>query len=60
MIVLDTHVWIWSVQADKRLSDKHIELLRQHEANGLGASAISLWEIALAVKLRRLDLPFRN
>ena len=58
MIVLDTHIWVWWVQSDKRLSAKHFATIKENEFDGLGISAFSLWEVALAVKLNRLALPF--
>lgn len=57
MIVLDTHVWIWWVHGDPRLSRPAMERLAQAEAAGLGVSAISCWEIAKLVARGRLALP---
>lgn len=57
MIILDTHVWIWHVQGDTRLKTETSEIIQQNEPIGLGISAISLWEVAKAVKLGRLALP---
>jgi len=57
MILLDTHIWIWSVQGDPRLRDGQSELIRKHETSRIGISAISLWEVAKAVELGRLELP---
>jgi PIN domain nuclease of toxin-antitoxin system len=34
-----------------------MELLKRHEASGLGVSIISCWEIAKLVEYERLDLP---
>ena len=55
MIILDTHIWIWNVQGDKRLSKAHLDLIREHENDEIGISAISLWEVAKAVELKRLN-----
>lgn len=57
MIVLDTHIWIWNVQGDTRLSDEHKIIIQKYEARRIGVSAISLWEVAKAVELGRLTLP---
>jgi PIN domain nuclease of toxin-antitoxin system len=57
MIVLDTHVWIWWVHADKRLTNDQVEAIMAHEHNVLGISAISCWEIAKLVQYGRLELP---
>jgi|GEM_PF-6487274 len=42
MIILDTHISIWNVQGDKRLSKEHLNLIREHEKDEIGISAISL------------------
>lgn len=57
MIILDTHIWIWHVQGDQRLTADYTTIIQQYESIGLGVSAISLWEIAKAVELGRLKLP---
>lgn len=56
MIILDTHIWIWHVQGDKRLTEDRQELIYEHEADAIGVCAISLWEVAKAVELNRLTL----
>lgn len=55
MIILDTHEWIWWVQADKRLPKKHAAVIKKYESDGLGVSAISLWEVAKAVEYGKLS-----
>ncbi len=57
MIVLDTHIWIWHVQGDQRLTAHSANIIKQYESIGLGISAISLWEISKIVQLGRLSLP---
>jgi len=57
VIILDTHIWVWWVQSDKRLSSKHSAIIEENEFDGLGVSAFSLWEVALATRLNRLLLP---
>ena len=57
MIVLDTHIWVWWVHGDARLSDKQVEWLEENEAGELGISAISCWEVAKLVEYGRLVLP---
>ncbi|MGH9948000.1 MAG: type II toxin-antitoxin system VapC family toxin [Pyrinomonadaceae bacterium] len=56
MIVLDTHIWVWNIQGDPRLSSKHLDIIRSPEAKRIGIPAISLWEVAKAVELGRLTL----
>ena len=57
MIVLDTHIWIWWVQDDARLSTRQRQHLQGNESFGLGISAISCWEVAKLVECGRLSLP---
>jgi PIN domain nuclease of toxin-antitoxin system len=57
MIVLDTHVWVWWVHGDARLSERQNGWLEENEAHGLGVSVISCWEIAKLVEYKRLILP---
>lgn len=57
MIVLDTHIWVWWVHGDARLSPEQHQTLAAHEPTGLGVSAISCWEVAKLVEYKRLVLP---
>ena len=52
MIVLDTHVWVWWVNGDDRLTETQRAAVEQ--ADDLGVSAISCWEVAKLVELGRL------
>lgn len=56
MIVLDTHVWVWWAHGDERLTSSQADIIQAQEAEGIGVSAISLWEIAKLVELGRLEL----
>ena len=57
MIVLDTHIWIWWVHNPELLSQAQRECLTDNEADFIGVSAISCWEIAKLVERGRLELP---
>lgn len=54
MILLDTHIWIWWVQGDPRLSPFHRRQIQEHEAAGLGVSVFSCWEVAKQVEIGKL------
>ncbi|MBI4752897.1 type II toxin-antitoxin system VapC family toxin [Candidatus Desantisbacteria bacterium] len=56
MIVLDTHIWVWWIHGDKQLTQSQIEVIESNEANVIGVSAISCWEIAKLVEYKRLEL----
>jgi PIN domain nuclease of toxin-antitoxin system len=57
MIVLDTHIWVWWVHGDARLTPTQSAHLRANEKTGLGVSVISCWEVAKLVDVGRLILP---
>ena len=56
VILLDTHIGIWWVGQDARLTTEQQSLLERHQASGLGVSVISCWEVAKLVELGRLQL----
>ncbi|MCP4607551.1 MAG: type II toxin-antitoxin system VapC family toxin [Planctomycetes bacterium] len=56
MIVLDTHIWIWWVDGNVRLTENQRQHIQTNQANGLGISVISCWEVAKLVELGRLEL----
>ena len=57
MIILDTHIWVWWVQNDARLTAQHGQWLEDYQQDGLGISILSCWEIAKLVEKNRLILP---
>lgn len=57
MIVLDTHIWVWWVQQDARLTQAHHRWLQTYQSSGLGVSLYSCWEVAKLVEFDRLVLP---
>jgi len=54
--LLDTHVFLWWITDDPRLSPRVREIIADG-ANELYLSAASGWEIAIKAKLGRLRLP---
>jgi PIN domain nuclease of toxin-antitoxin system len=51
MIILDTHILIWWVDNNARLTSQHHHWINQYQTQGLGISIISCWEVAkLALK----------
>jgi PIN domain nuclease of toxin-antitoxin system len=55
MIILDTHIWIWWVDENPKLSSQNLEIIQAHQGNGLGISIISCWEVAKLVEKGRLS-----
>jgi len=57
-LILDTHVWFWFAETDRRL-DRSSTLSGIHAALGegrLAVSVISIWELAMLESKRRLSL----
>ncbi|MGB3760085.1 MAG: type II toxin-antitoxin system VapC family toxin [Rivularia sp. (in: cyanobacteria)] len=56
MIILDTHIWVWWVNEDPRLTKKYLDWIDEYQSQGLGISIISCWEVAKLVELNRINL----
>ena len=56
MILLDTHIWVrWLLKDTDPLSKKLVKLI--DEADEVGVSAVSCWEVAYLHKRNRIELP---
>ncbi|GGH40957.1 twitching motility protein PilT [Dyadobacter endophyticus] len=55
-ILLDTHILLWFLTDDNRLSQAHINLI-ENKQNELFFSIGSLWEIAIKAGLLKLSIP---
>jgi PIN domain nuclease of toxin-antitoxin system len=53
-VLVDTHAFIWDLEASPRSSRKAIEMLRSDE-HELFFSLVSLWEIAIKIKTGKLN-----
>lgn len=56
MIMLDTHIWVWWIHNDVRLTEKLREHIVNCEDKGLGISVFSCWEVAKLVEIKKLTL----
>ena len=54
-LLLDTHIWLWSLLEPDRLSRRVAQALK-NPANELWLSPISTWEVGVLVRKRRLEL----
>ncbi len=52
-LLLDTHVFLWAVTANRRLKSGARELLSQ--ADAVYVSAASIWEIAIKARLGKIE-----
>lgn len=55
-LLLDTHVFLWYISKDSRLSPGAEHAIRQSE-NTICLSAVSLWECLVKYRLGKLQLP---
>lgn len=54
-LLLDTHIWLWSLLAPEHLS-RPVARALENRANELWLSAISTWELVALVERKRLTL----
>lgn len=55
-VLLDTHVLLWFLNGDKKLSKQQTELIESSK-NLKFVSIASLWEISIKLSLNKLRLP---
>ena len=55
MILLDTHVWVWWVHGDRRLSERGLGALDRLARDTIGISVMSCWEVAMLYQRGRLS-----
>jgi PIN domain nuclease of toxin-antitoxin system len=53
--LLDTHILIWHLQNDEKLS-AYVSNIIQDANNSVYVSMVSLWEMAIKIKLNKLTL----
>jgi PIN domain nuclease of toxin-antitoxin system len=54
-LLLDTHIWLWSLLEPERLSRRVVQAL-ENPGNELWLSPISTWELGILVQKGRLEL----
>lgn len=57
MILLDTHIWVWWVQGDPRLSSEELAALDRYATADMGVSVVSCWEVSMLHVRGRIELP---
>ncbi len=55
MIILDTHIFLWSILQPEKIPNKILDAIAKEP--GYGLSAISLWETAMLFERNRIELP---
>jgi PIN domain nuclease of toxin-antitoxin system len=57
LVLIDTHVWVWLLNGDQKLSPKALKAIEQSlSEEAVLMSAISPWEVAMLVSKGRLTL----
>ena len=55
-LLLDTHVFLWYISGDKKLTDEAAEIIR-NPTNEVYLSVVSLWEAIIKYQIGKLPLP---
>lgn len=58
-ILIDTHIALWSMYDDQKLSEKAVQYLTD-ENNAIFVSLVSAWEIAIKSSLGKLSVPAKE
>ncbi|NOY70136.1 MAG: type II toxin-antitoxin system VapC family toxin [Deltaproteobacteria bacterium] len=56
MLLLDTHVWWWSLTEPERLSATVIKTIKQTKPYQRAIASISIWEFAMMAVKKRIEL----
>ena len=56
MLLMDTHVWFWSVCEPVKLSKAALDLIRATETDRRTIASISIWEFAMMVARGRIEI----
>ena len=54
-VLLDTHAFIWFINGDNQLSSKSKKIIKNID-NNCFISIASIWDIAIKISLKRLDI----
>lgn len=56
MLLLDTHVWFWSLTEPFNLSKAALDLIQTTETDRRAIASISIWEFAMMVARGRIEV----
>ncbi len=57
LLLLDTHVWLWLINGDQRISGSSHQIDKSAKTGNVKISVISVWEIAMLESRGRVQLP---
>jgi PIN domain nuclease of toxin-antitoxin system len=55
-LILDTHIFLWLIDEDRRLTDDKVQVISNPE-NEVFLSVISVWECAIKYQIGKLQFP---
>lgn len=56
MILMDTHVWFWSLSEPEYLSKTALNIIKRTKPDQRAIASISVWEFAMMVARKRIEL----
>ena len=56
MLLLDTHVWWWSLTEPEYLSNTAVGMIRRAKPDQRAIASISIWELAMMAAKKRIEL----
>jgi PIN domain nuclease of toxin-antitoxin system len=56
MLLMDTHVWFWTLTEPEKLSKAAFRLIQRAKSDQRAVASISVWEFAMMVTRRRIEL----
>jgi PIN domain nuclease of toxin-antitoxin system len=56
MLLMDTHVWFWSLTEPVKLSKAALDIIQRTETDRRSIASISIWEFAMMVARGRIEI----
>jgi PIN domain nuclease of toxin-antitoxin system len=56
MLLMDTHVWFWSLTEPENLSKAALDIIQRTETDQRSIASISIWEFAMMVARGRIEI----
>lgn len=56
MILLDTHVWWWSLSEPEKLSDSALKKIEETKPDQRAIASISIWEFAMMASRKKIEM----
>jgi PIN domain nuclease of toxin-antitoxin system len=56
MLLMDTHVWFWSLTEPENLSKAALDIIQRTETDRRSIASVSIWELAMSVARGRIEI----